>query len=70
MIGKRFRDAKPVLFGHTAPQWVVQEVFVGTDKLEYARVALASDPSTRKTLSLDVLSDRRRFIPVQGSAAA
>lgn len=61
--GQRFRDARPALFGRSAPAWTVQDIFVGTDGLSYARVVLASDPSNSKTLSTIVLADRHRFVP-------
>ncbi len=61
--GQRFRDAHPALFGRAGSEWIVQDIFVGTDGFRYARVVLASDPSRRKTLSTIVLSDLRRFIP-------
>lgn len=62
--GQRFRDMQPGLFGHLGLEWVVQDVFVGTDDLWYARVGRASDLTERKTLSVAVLGDRRRFAPV------
>lgn len=61
--GQRFREARPILFGRAGPEWAVQDTFLGTDGLLYARVALASDPSQSKTLSTIVLNDRHRFIP-------
>ena len=62
--GQRFRDTQPNLFGRLGSEWVVQEIFVGTDDLWYARVARASDRTELKTLSAAVLGDRRRFTPV------
>jgi hypothetical protein len=59
--GQRFRDIHPGLFGRTGSEWIVQDVFVGTDGLRYARVVLSSDASQVKTLSVAVLTDRRRF---------
>ncbi|HKT20404.1 MAG TPA: hypothetical protein VJR47_20280 [Stellaceae bacterium] len=61
--GQRFRDARPTLFGRIAPEWTVRDVFVGSDGLSYARVALDSDPSRSKTLSVAVLTDRHHFVP-------
>jgi hypothetical protein len=51
-------------FGRPAPEWIVEGTFVGNDGIEYARIALAADPSHRKTLSVAVLTDRRRFAAV------
>lgn len=60
--GQRFRDAQLAMFGRPGAEWVVQDVFLGTDRLWYARVVLASDPTRIKTLSAAVLEDRHRFI--------
>ena len=46
--------------------WIVDQVFVGTDGKQYAQVYLANDPRERKTLSTVVLLDRRRFVEVRG----
>jgi len=61
--GQRFREAQAALFGRPAPEWAVQDVFTGGDGVTYARIALVSDPSNSKTLSISVLSDRHRFVP-------
>jgi hypothetical protein len=45
--------------------WIVDQVFVGTDGKQYAQVYLANDPRERKTLSTVVLLDRRRFVEVR-----
>lgn len=67
--GQRFRDTERSLFGRSGAEWIVQDVFVGTDDLLYARIARASDPTDRKTLSAAVLDDRRRFVLVEEMAA-
>lgn len=59
--GNRYRETMAQRFGRLAPEWIVREIFVGTDGLRYARVALASDSTYCKTLSVAVLTDRRRF---------
>jgi hypothetical protein len=61
--GQRFREAQAALFGRPAPEWAVQDVFMGGDGVTYARVVLVSDPSNSKTLSTSVLGDRHRFVP-------
>ena len=66
--GHGFRDTSPTLFGHPAPLWVVSEVFTGTDGVRYARVYSASDPHRRKTLSVSILLDKRRFTPMEARA--
>jgi hypothetical protein len=63
--GQRFRDTQRTAFGGAAPDWVVDQVFVGTDGKRYAQVCLANDPKERKTLSTAVLLDRRRFVEVR-----
>jgi hypothetical protein len=62
--GQRYRDTFPGVFGPTNTEWTVEDVFLGTDGIEYARLSGASDPTQRKTLSLAVLADRRRFARV------
>jgi hypothetical protein len=62
--GQRFRDTHPSLFGRLGSEWIVQDAFIGTDDIWYARLAHVSDPAERKTLSTAVLGDRRRFVSV------
>jgi len=59
--GQRYRDVHQGLFGMTRTEWVVESLFTGTDGLTYARIVCASDQTQRKSLSVDVLSDRSRF---------
>ena len=60
--GDRLREVASQRFGRVGPEWIVEDTFVGTDGVEYAKVALAVDMSHRKTLSIAVLTDRRRFM--------
>jgi hypothetical protein len=53
-----------MLFGHP-PDWVGDEIFIGTDGKEYAHVHSASVPHERKTLSTAILRNKRRFTAVQ-----
>jgi hypothetical protein len=62
--GDRFRDAQLSAFARSAPDWVVEDVFTGTDGIEYALLSSAADPTRRKSLSAAILHDRRRFAPV------
>ena len=62
--GQRFRDPNPTVFGRPQSNWVVDEVFVGTDGKQYARVHAEAKPHERKTLSTAVLRDRRRFTAI------
>lgn len=65
IAGRRFRDATPTAFGQPRPDWIVGEVFIGTDGVRYARVYCASNSHDRKTLSTAILRDKRRFVEVQ-----
>jgi hypothetical protein len=60
-IGQRYRDVHQRNFGRPGLEWIVQDLLTGTDGLAYARLACATDPSKRKTLSFTVLGDRHRF---------
>lgn len=60
--GDRLRETAGQLYGRIGAEWVVEDIFVGTDGIEYARLVRASDASDRKTLSIAVLTDRRRFM--------
>ena len=59
--GQRYRDVHPGAFGPLATEWIVEALFRGTDGVEYAQLVCASNLSQQKTLSVDVLNDRRRF---------
>lgn len=63
-LGQRFRDVAPGLFGRYRAEWIVEHLQIGTHGAEYARLVGAFDPSVKKTLSVAVLSDRRRFARV------
>ena len=63
--GHCFRDANSTMFGHPPPEWIVSDIFIGTDGVQYARVYSASNPHNRKTLSTAILRDKSRFIQVQ-----
>ncbi|HLJ64444.1 MAG TPA: hypothetical protein VKT70_10080 [Stellaceae bacterium] len=41
--------------------WLVEDVFIGTDGQQYARLVCHADPSLRKTLALVALADRKRY---------
>jgi hypothetical protein len=59
--GQKYRDAHPRLFGRASPEWIVEEVYIGSDGIEHARLCSSIDPSRRKTLSAAVLEDKRQF---------
>jgi hypothetical protein len=58
---QRYQEMGPGYLGKPAPVWVVEDTFTMTDCLPYARLVCAADPSMSKTLSVAVLTDRRRF---------
>lgn len=59
--GDRFRDLQTRQFGTLIIDWIVDDVFTGTDGVVYAHLTCATDATRRKTLSLGVLYDRRRY---------
>ncbi len=65
IAGQCFRDAAPTAFGLPRPDWIVGEVFVGSDGIRYARIYSATNPHDRKTLSTTILRDKRRFVQVK-----
>jgi hypothetical protein len=62
--GQRYRDARSSVLSGSGTEWIVEEVFRGTDGVQYARLACASDLTLRKTLAVAVLSDGRRFLRI------
>jgi hypothetical protein len=59
--GERYREVHPGRGSASGTEWVVEALFRGTDGVRYAVLVCASDVTQQKTLSVDVLSDRRRF---------
>jgi hypothetical protein len=62
--GQRYRDVCSSVLSGSGAEWIVEEVFRGTDGVQYARLACASDLSLRKTLATAVLGDGRRFVRI------
>jgi hypothetical protein len=60
-IGQHYRDVQQRTFGRPGLEWVIQDLITGTDGIAYARLACASDPTARKTLSSAILVDRHRY---------
>ena len=60
-IGEQFQELGAGYLGKRSPVWVVEGTFRKSDELQYARLVCSSDASLRKTLSIVVLADRRRF---------
>ena len=67
--GQQFREPHLNRFGKRSLALVVRRVFVGTDGKDYAEVYSADTPSDRRTLSVAVLSDKRRFVDVTPEAS-
>jgi hypothetical protein len=63
--GQQFREAAPTMFGRAGAAWIVTRISAGTDGLLHARIVMAADPSQAKTIAVDVLADRRRFVAVE-----
>ena len=59
--GQRYRDLSASRFGVLGTEWIVDAIFRGTDGIQYAQLANASDLTQQKTLAVDVLVDRKRF---------
>ena len=56
-----YRDIRKGIFGMSGIEWIVEDVFLGTDRVRYARLVCASDLTLKKILAVDLLGDRRRF---------
>jgi hypothetical protein len=63
-LGERFRDVQPSMFARSGLEWIVEDVRVGSDGIEHARLVCASDATERKTLSVSALRDQRRFLRI------
>jgi len=61
VVGQRFRDVQPGQFARPALDWIVEAVYTGTDGIEHAMLVCATDLFQRKTFSVSVLLDQRRF---------
>jgi hypothetical protein len=61
LLGQRYRDVQPGRFAVPAQEWAVEAVFTGADGIGHARLVGVLDPTQRKTLSVFVLLDHRRF---------
>ena len=60
--GQRYQEARPGYLGRPAPVWIVEKTFTASgDDLPYAHLICAADPTLRKTLALDALSNTGRF---------
>ena len=64
-IGEQFQELEAGYLGKRSAVWVVEGTFTKSDELQYAKLICSSDGSLRKTLSIAVLADRRRFTRVR-----
>ena len=63
--GHRYRETGSAYLGKAPRVWVIEETFVNAvDGLAYVRLSAENDPYTRKTVSVAVIADRRRFKPI------
>ena len=62
---QRYRDIRKGIrkgfFGMSGIEWIVEDAFLGTDRVRYARLVCASDLTLKKILAEDLLGDRRCF---------
>jgi hypothetical protein len=61
-IGQRYRAVGTSFLGSPTGLWIVGDIFVSTDSLRYARLVNVPDPTVLKTLAVEVLGDRRRYV--------
>jgi hypothetical protein len=61
-IGQRYRAVGTSFLGSPTGLWIVGDIFVSTDSLRYARLVNVPDPTILKTLAVEVLCDRRRYV--------
>ena len=61
-IGQRYRAVGTSFLGSPTGVWVVGDIFTSTDSLRYARLVNVPDPTLMKTLAVEVLTDRRRYV--------
>jgi hypothetical protein len=61
----RYRDLQVTVFGKPQPEWIVEDVYMAAG-IEHVRLVSVANPVERKTLSVAILRDRRRFDRVQG----
>lgn len=61
-VGERYRATVPGQFARPALDWIVEALYTGTDGIGHAKLVCASDLVQRKTLSVSVLLDHRRFV--------
>ncbi len=61
VVGERYRGLERGQFSRPGLDWIVEAVYTGSDGIGHAKLVCASDLVRRKTLSVSVLLDARRF---------
>jgi hypothetical protein len=61
-VGQRYRAVGTSFLGSPNATWVIEAVFTGADSVRYGLLVGVNDPSSRKTLSLDVLMDPKCYL--------
>jgi hypothetical protein len=69
-IGGRFRAVAESRFHPSTPVWIVERIYDGPDGRAHAVVVNNADPTVRKTFSVDVLADAKRYQPVPQNPGA
>jgi hypothetical protein len=62
LVGERYRDRERGQFARPALDWIVEAIYTGTDGIGHAKLVCAVDPVKRKTLSVSILLDPKRFV--------
>lgn len=62
-LGQRFRRASLWPLGQGGSEWILRDLYVGSDDLWQARIVRASGTKESKTLPVAALTDRRKFTP-------
>jgi hypothetical protein len=63
-IGGRFRAVADARFHANATVWLVERIYDGPDGRAHAVVISSTDPTVRKTFSVEVLTDAKRYRPL------
>lgn len=66
VVGQRFREVGRGFLGKPMPTWIVDRVFTSTDSIRYARLVSTANASEQKTLSIQIITNRKRYIPETG----
>jgi hypothetical protein len=65
VVGQRYRNVRSTLRN---AEWILSQIFTGTDGVEYGALVSASDRTAQKTLSLVTIGDPSQFALVDTPA--